>query len=242
MSLDRLTSLLRGMTVVSVQSGPGAGPAFWVVQDHTGRSLGLGMDCPPEALLCAHLRWGAGGKALLQAGPYRLSLTQQDGIAALTNLLCEELARPRCGAPSLLGGYVEALVVHVLRAAIAAHSEGVGLLGGLADLRLARAIVAIHEDPSAALTVEQLADHAGMSRSGFMERFRAVVGQTPMAYLRHWRLDQAREDLGRGDRATEVARRYGYQNADAFGRAFLARYGVPPGEWRKRAAISAFDT
>jgi AraC-like DNA-binding protein len=237
MSLDRLTSLLRGLTVVSVQSGPTTGPALWLQEDGEGRRLGLGLDCPSDAQLSAALNWGGGGRALMQAGPFSLCLTHQDGIEALTSLLREEVAAPRCGAPSLLGGYVEALVVHVLRAAIAGHSAGVGLLGGLADLRLARAIVAIHEDPAAALTVEQLADHAGMSRSGFMERFRAVVGQTPMAYLRHWRLDQAREDLGRGDRASEVARRYGYHNPDAFGRAFLARHGVPPGEWRKRAGL-----
>jgi AraC-like DNA-binding protein len=231
MQIDRLATLLRGVGIGPVVSEPvgctGTGPWFWVCAQGVGYDIGLGLAYPDQARVIAALDWPSGA-ALLQSGPILRQVPTTDALFALTQMLLEEAARPRCGAASLLAAYVEGLLVHLLRGALSAGQDGVGLLAGLAEPRIARALVAMHDRPAQIWTVEDLADAAGMSRSGFMERFRAVLGQTPMAYLRGWRMGQAQGDLLRGARVAEVARRYGYRSADAFARAYHGQFGQMP--------------
>jgi AraC-like DNA-binding protein len=59
-----------------------------------------------------------------------------------------------------------------------------------------------------------------------------------MAYLRHWRLTVAHQDLVRGDRVEQVARRYGYGSGEGFSRAFRARFGVNPVAMRQPRAAA----
>lgn len=235
MQIDRLAALIGGISVGEVTPYSVGGPAVWLEQDETALTLGLGAECPAEVLVAARLQWGA-GDVLLEGGPHRKRLTPDDPLMTLAGLLAAEVRSPRCGASSLLSGYVEVLLIHLLRDVIAGAGTGTGLMGGLADPRLARALVAIHEDPARGWNTDLLAGAAGMSRSAFMDRFRDVVGQTPMAYLRAWRLRRAAEALNRGERVNEVARRYGYRNPDAFSRAFQVQHGCGPADWRRAAA------
>ena len=69
-------------------------------------------------------------------------------------------------------------------------------LSGLEDPNLAPALDLIFERPSAAHTVDSLADAATMSRSVFAERFRAAFGCTPIRFLHDVRLRLATELLG----------------------------------------------
>jgi len=195
-------------------------------------TLGVGLECPDRVLVAAQLQWGA-SDIMLQGGPYRKALAPQDPLHTLIGLLVDEVRSPRCGASSLLSGYVEVLLIHLLRDVIGGEGAGSGLMGGLADPKLSRALVAIHDDPARAWSADLLADVAGMSRSAFMERFRVVVGQPPMAYLRAWRMRRAAEALAQGERVTVVAHRFGYRSGDAFSRAFQAQRGCGPADWRK---------
>jgi AraC-like DNA-binding protein len=88
----------------------------------------------------------------------------------------------------------------------------------------------MHDNPGRNWQASDLADLAGMSRAAFMRSFRTTVGETPISYLRHWRLDRAREALLRGERVGQVARTYGYGSPDAFSRAFQAAEGVLPSD------------
>jgi AraC-like DNA-binding protein len=225
--MDRLATLLSGVSIGAVEAGPVAGLCFWLRPVPAGLEVGIGLTCPADARLAAGLDWPS-GTPLWGGGAVVRVLLATDGVYALAALLRDEAARPRCGASSLLAAYVEGLLVHLLRGAIEGGQGGVGLLAGLAEPRLARAIVAMHERPAQLWTVEDLAEVSGMSRSSFMERFRAVLGQTPMAYLRGWRMGQAQAELLRGARVAEVARRYGYRNSDAFARAYQGQFGQAP--------------
>ncbi|RUS60397.1 AraC family transcriptional regulator [Pseudorhodobacter sp. E13] len=229
--MDRLGTLIGGVMVGEVRAGPSvaanAGLCLWIAPEGAGLCLGLGKGCPDAALVSAALHWPL-GQALLQGGAVALTLAPGDPRLGLAALLQAEVGAPRCGAQSLLAAYVEGLMVHVLRHAIESGQQTVGLLAGLAEPRLARALVAIHDAPAQGWSAQALAEEAGMSRSAFMGRFRDVVGQTPMAYLRGWRLMRAQGDLARGGRVAEVARRYGYRSADAFARAYQGHHGVVP--------------
>src|SRR3989337_2153554 len=81
----------------------------------------------------------------------------------------------------------------------------VGLLGGLAHPRLRLALVAMHERPAQAWSLDTLAAEAGMSRSVFANTFRDTLGCTPGAYLQQWRVALAQRALRQGRSLKRVA-------------------------------------
>jgi len=75
----------------------------------------------------------------------------------------------------------------------------------------------------------------GLSRSPFAAKFTALVGQSPMAYLKRWRLQRAATLLRHQSLTlSSVAERVGYESAAAFSRAFTHEFGVSPGRYRHR--------
>lgn len=84
-----------------------------------------------------------------------------------------------------------------------------------------------------------LAAEVGMSRSGFAERFAALVGQPPMQYLTLWRMHVAAQRLreGRGTVA-QIGFAVGYESEAAFSRAFKRQFDTSPAAWRRRAELS----
>jgi AraC-like DNA-binding protein len=73
-----------------------------------------------------------------------------------------------------------------------------------------------------------------MSRSAFAARFRDLVGESPMHYVRRCRLARAAAYLRANDRSIfEIARLSGYDSAVSLTRAFRREFGVPPGRYRR---------
>lgn len=152
-------------------------------------------------------------------------------VRRIVELIAEETAEHRPGRDLILERLVEVLLVEALRfrpASPAAKQEQ-GLLAGLADPALARALRRMHEDVSNRWTVEELARAAGMSRAVFAERFNRKVGMPPMEYLLEWRIAIAKDVLRRErPPLAELAERIGYQSASAFSTAFTRHAGCSP--------------
>ncbi len=197
------------------------------------------MDPAPNltVLFSAEVAWGGPDNPLFSALP---GLVAQDiaadgEMALLVNLLSAEHQAQRCGSASVLNRLGEVLIVRLLRAQIEEGTAAPGLLGGLSDPRLSRAIVAIHEQPDRPWRNDDLARVAGLSVSRFAELFQKAVGQAPAGYLRRWRLVLAKQDIERGDRVQAVARRYCYGSTEALNRAFHQAHGENPMSLRKKA-------
>ncbi len=75
------------------------------------------------------------------------------------------------------------------------------------------------------LTVDELARIAGFEENHFIRRFRTVMGQTPYAYLRSYRLMEARRLLAAGASSAYAAHQVGYDSAASLTRA-LGKSGV----------------
>jgi AraC-like DNA-binding protein len=151
-------------------------------------------------------------------------------LRRIVELIGEETVEQRPGRDLILERLAEVLLVEALRfrsAATAGREQG--LLAGLADPALARALRRLHDDVARRWTVADLARSAGMSRAVFAERFARIVGMPPMHYLLEWRLAIAKDVLRR-ERAplAELAERIGYQSASAFSTAFTRQVGCPP--------------
>ena len=151
--------------------------------------------------------------------------------------LRQEVSAPRPGGRVLAQQLAGLLLVQVLRLHMAAG--GLGWLGALADARLHAALTALHAQPARRWTVEALARQAGMSRTGFAVHFRQQVGQAPLTYLAHWRMQLAKERLTAATASlTEVSQALGYESESAFSTAFKRLTGYSPRHYRQRLATT----
>ena len=95
----------------------------------------------------------------------------------------------------------------------------------------------MHGDPAHRWTLQELARTAGMSRSTFAERFKRLVGSSPMDYLTRWRMGIASQPLANTNlRVSEIAARVGYVSEFSFSRAFKRMRGMAPTTYRYAAA------
>jgi AraC-like DNA-binding protein len=196
-----------------------------------------GEDAGAE-LVCASIRLGADlGNPIAQSLPPVLivPLEAAPGLQGVLDMLFDEAFHQRCGRQTALDRLSELLILQLLRHCMAAGSVDRGVLAGLGDARLAKALNAIHARPGEAWTLESLAEVSGMSRARFAEHFRQTLGVTPGDYLADWRIGVAKTLLTQGQPVKNVALDVGYGNASALARAFAARHdGESPTAWLAR--------
>jgi AraC-like DNA-binding protein len=110
-----------------------------------------------------------------------------------------------------------------------------GWLGALRDRQIGPALALIHQHPEQTWTVESLAETLAQSRSAFAARFAQLVGEPPLRYLTRVRLNAAGTRLNSSDEKIDtIATSLGYSSASSFNKAFKARFGIAPGEYRAR--------
>lgn len=76
---------------------------------------------------------------------------------------------------------------------------------------------------------------SGLAERTFKRRFTLATGMTPLAYIHHVRLEEAKQMLESGDAPVEaVAQEVGYSDAGFFGRLFRRKVGLSPAQYRLR--------
>lgn len=206
-----------------------------------GRPLEIGpgrvrlgpADAPVEMrALVGHCRFEAPASDLLVSLlPEMIHVSGHDRLMALVPVIHEETRADRPGRELILERLLEVLLIEALRSGPAVDMPP-GLLRGLSDPKLAVALQRIHSDAGGEISVTGLAKDAGMSRSGFFEKFRKEIGRTPMEYVTDWRMAIAKTLLRQGRLTnTEIALRVGYGSASAFGMAFVRHEGLSPGAY-----------
>lgn len=107
---------------------------------------------------------------------------------------------------------------------------------------ITKALGYIYQDyRNSALTVEDVASHAGFSTNYFNRVFFAHTGFNVMEYLRFVRLTHAASLLAYSDRdVLEIALECGYESHESFTRAFKKHYCVSPSEYRKKSKDKDF--
>lgn len=202
------------------------------------RSAGEGT---PVALASGRFVFeGEASELLLRHLPPLIRLRADDPaakpMAALLELMRWETGDARPGAAIARTNLASLVMVQALRVHLASAPQPEGWLGAMADARIGTALSQMHGDLAQRWTVERLASAAGMSRTAFAVRFKALTGSTPLDYLAGWRMRVARHALRHGDEAiARIAERVGYQSETAFSAAFKRDSGESPGRFRVQA-------
>jgi len=203
-------------------------------ETHYGTEAGL----PDFKMLGGYFRFSSSNLSLIEQIMPRLVHIRSAGLGAgrianVLQLLAEEARLQGPGHDLILIRLVDIMLIEALRydGSPAPHP---GLLAGLGDHRIGRALVQFHAAISAPWTVAKLAIQAGMSRTAFSENFTRLVGKPPMSYVQSWRMAVARDMLLQQRVSQEViADVVGYQSASAFNTAFRRQMGRAPGSFAR---------
>jgi len=103
----------------------------------------------------------------------------------------------------------------------------------LDDWRLARAIRYMEQGLGDAVQLKDIAAHVNLSPFHFQRYFKDAMGETPSAYVRRVKLDEAAVSLMTNDLpVNELAFDSGYASHEAFVRAFHRQFGLVPTQYR----------
>ncbi len=87
----------------------------------------------------------------------------------------------------------------------------------------------IDDDPSAPLSLAELAAIGGVSQFQLLRGFSKMTGLTPHAYLVQRRLQRARKMIADGTTLAEAAQAAGFADQSHMTRLFVRSYGMSPG-------------
>jgi AraC-like DNA-binding protein len=158
--------------------------------------------------------------------------------------LRDEARAPTPGGATVVNRLIESLLADALRAELVRHEmDAVPPDLALLDRRIGIVLNRLHQSPESQWGIQSLASVAAMSRSTFSERFRSLVGEAPMRYLKEVRLARAARLLRSTDATVaEVARSVGYASEAALSRAFKARFGDSPSLFRRAPLVHRADS
>jgi AraC-like DNA-binding protein len=111
--------------------------------------------------------------------------------------------------------------------------------GGRAPRAVRRARAFLHDALAHKITLEELAEHAGLDKFHLVRTFRSEVGLPPYEYLTYLRVSRARELLRRGVLVAEAAQAVGFCDESQLHRHFRRIVGMPPGLYARSFVSSS---
>lgn len=159
------------------------------------------------------------------------------GLMPILATMEREVCSARIGYAGILARLADVVAAMIVRGWVeCACGNASGLVAALRDPRLARALLALHQQPGRDWSVAELAAQGNTSRSVFADRFQATLGIPPLRYATELRMRLASQWLTLERLPIEeVAQRLGYTSQAAFSRAFKRITGQPPGASRARS-------
>ncbi len=225
------------------EEGASAAPAAELLsQPRQEEAPAYGGDGTTTTLVCGHFEFDREAlHPFFETLPEILHIStgddeHSDWLATAARLAAAESKGAQRCASVVVDRLAEALLLQTLRLYLDRAQEPRGFLAAVRDPAIGRALSRLHHDTAHDWSLCELAEIAGLSRSSFAERFKELVGESPMRYLFRWRMLAAREQLQEGSLSTAaVASRVGYSSEFAFAKAFKRFFGKGPGAMRRSA-------
>jgi AraC-like DNA-binding protein len=156
-------------------------------------------------------------------------------IRQLAETLAIEVFNDRFLSSERLEFMLQELVLSIVETYLASRRASTLWRGSrFEDLRIRRAIALLRAHPNKDLSMDELANQVGLSRSRFYDLFQLCTGFSPRTYLDLLCIEAAiaRLSSGRG-KIAELSAELGFSAQSNFTRFFLNRVGVPPSEYRR---------
>jgi len=92
-----------------------------------------------------------------------------------------------------------------------------------------------------AAPVTELVERSGLPERTFKRRFTAATGHSPIAYVQHVRVEEAKRRLERTTEPVDaISYAVGYEDPASFRRLFKRITGISPGAYRRKLQLPAF--
>ena len=204
---------------------------------HEGKWVGL-MSAP-------HLQISISGEALMAAAERKSSEVRLRGCLKFADprlgaLLAAVNAERAVGFPSgrlFLDCIEQALAVALVNNYAVRRPSPRIYRGGLTPARLRKVVELVHAEMEGDLSLEELADAAGLSITHFSQMFRESTGHSPHQFVLHRRVERSKELLRAAEmRVLDVAVACGFKSQQHFARVFRRVCGASPTEYRQEFA------
>ncbi|WPC76208.1 AraC family transcriptional regulator [Vibrio porteresiae] len=148
----------------------------------------------------------------------------------LMNKLHEETQSQALGSALIGDHMMQLIMIEGIRSwVLKQKSEVNGWIGALNDARIMKALNAIHNTPTRHWQLSDLADVAGMSRTGFARLFLKLTGTSAINYLTQLRMLIASRALRLSNESIKhLSFRLGYSSESSFSTTFKRVYGASP--------------
>lgn len=172
--------------------------------------------------------------------PFQASSTRGMSLVSLEPDMCDALTRLlRLLAEPALTHHLAPLIQQeiIIRLLHGGHGPNLRRLVALGSpsQQIAKVVTWLKQHYTQNVLIDDLAAKAHMSPSTFRQHFRAVVGVSPLQYLKNLRLLDARQlMLNENLDAGSAASRVGYESASQFSREYSRLFGDPPNRDVKR--------
>lgn len=154
-------------------------------------------------------------------------------LLAITDAITQEAVQPEMGGPLYAETLGTQLAVHLLRKYAQVTFRHDLPAGRLSPAQMRRVLDLIDSRLHEALTLEDMAEAAGLGVCTFHRRFRETQGRAPHAFVIDRRVERARQLLTAGDLAVkEVAASCGFSDQAHMTRVLRARLGTTPAKLR----------
>ena len=165
---------------------------------------------------------------------YRHLYLEEDKLNEILDILKEASPKHQIDLSSMLifESYIVIALTHLCRE----YENMQTLVGNNAnnDKLLMDSISEIFENYHKNLTIEHLAQIAGLSRTSYIERFKAATGTSPKRFITERRISVAKDLLTTTKTPiVKIAEEVGFYDTAHFSKCFTAAVGISPTEFRR---------
>ncbi|MFF1733035.1 AraC family transcriptional regulator [Streptomyces sp. NPDC058247] len=197
------------------------------LEEHAAKLAGRPVVAPIEFGLTFPLDDAAGRSLCSAMAFYYQQLAQEGGLATMRAVQRE---------------FESALMTQVLLVACSDLTPVLNLVAEDrdADARIRDVMDYIRASAQNDLTVDDLAQVAGVTVRTLQSGFRRSAGVTPSEFIRNVRLDGARGDLlaGNGQSVSDIASRWQFHHLGRFAQQYRRRFGDSPSQTLRSGAVT----
>lgn len=178
----------------------------------------------------AHIRTVAKRNTLVEIAPDFRFAFRDAFVGACIDAMLGEAQQPGPKSEEFIHSVTDSLVLHLLRSSAGSPPS----VSPRASAPVERTRALIESSLSEGLTLEELAEEAGVSRSHFARRFRAETGVSPHRYQSIQRVEKAKTMLRESRMSlVDIAIELGFCSQSHFTQVFRAHAGVTPRRFRE---------